>query len=171
MIAIQHGVGLMAGGGAVTVQCQLYWSVVQRVPQRARTLLRQRLLARRKQTCKQTCQRYNMLRGPIHNGPTEKFSLIDINTCVLYPVPAAGTWSGGLPVPAAGTKYQFPNLPISPVIYYFISPTRLRASSPVCFNKFMTLPHSHKHTAYSSSAFKTQRIYCHNGIILEYACM
>jgi len=34
----------------------------------------------------------------------------------------------------------------------------------------MTLPHSHKHTAYSSSAFKTQRIYCHNGIIQEYAC-
>jgi len=30
--------------------------------------------------------------------------------------------------------------------------------------------HSHKHTAYSNSAFKTARIYCHNGQIQEYAC-
>ena len=32
---------------------------------------------------------------------------------VLYPVPAAGTRPGGLPVPAAWTTYQFPSLPKS----------------------------------------------------------
>jgi len=37
-------------------------------------------------------------------------------------------------------------------------------------HKFMPLQQSHKYTAYINSAFKTTRIYCHNGIILEYAC-
>jgi len=36
-----------------------------------------------------------------------------VNKIVLYPVPAAGTRSGGLPVPAARTKHQFPSLPKS----------------------------------------------------------